>query len=712
MIKVDAYTKKVNKMIQQEYKNNVEKVSGDVTSTGFTIEVNESMFQMLTSNVYNDPILAVIREWSTNACDACIAGNKPINFDVHLPTLEDTTFSVRDYGTGLPEEDIVGLFSNLGASTKRDSNEFNGTFGIGRMAGLAVSDSFMVESFYNGTHYQYAISMQNGVPVTMKLGADPTDQPNGLLLSVSVSFDDIKHYHEKAENLYKYFDHKPNLNMDTINIVLDRTNHISDDWFIAKEAGYYQHNYVVMAQVPYAIPYDSKIEDYGFKQLVIKAEPGSVSFNPGRESLSLNQQTVDYINKRFTEIKDEYVHAAIMHMSEQECDSDLMFAYSTLKENAPYEIKSLIDPEPFLSDLYKSMITKEFYTARPTYLTCPQEFKDLTNNLIVLKYKDGYRRTARLLEANECINYATFFKTNHVVIDVKTNFVTQLNTHFSSRSAIYWQRDTGKDIEEANAKAIEVLTEFNLPYVLASEILKEYENDDAEIKLPRQGFYASRISLPGHHIPKPETMSEADITSSDYVYVKLKGSNPDLANISFNNACQLLDILRAAGSSIKLRGVQKKYQSFIEELDNWIDVEEYIAKEIPAKTFKIPTLDEVPRLNRRIINNENLYGFPQVIQDYSTEVKNYKLFIADDNCIRDDSVVELLKSFDASFEEYQPEKEVDLDYLDSVYPNTMELIHKPSAYYSEEVSSELVQSIAKLEEFYDLHSTKAGKIPA
>jgi hypothetical protein len=58
------------------------------------------MFQMLTSNVYNDPILAVMREWSTNACDACIAANKPVKFDVNLPTLEETTFSVRDYGTG------------------------------------------------------------------------------------------------------------------------------------------------------------------------------------------------------------------------------------------------------------------------------------------------------------------------------------------------------------------------------------------------------------------------------------------------------------------------------------------------------------------------------------------------------------------------------------------------------------------------------------
>jgi len=116
-------------MIQQEYKNNVTDMSGEITTTGFTIEANASVYAMLTQNVYNDPILAVIREWSTNACDACIAAEVPVEYDVHLPTLNEPTFFVRDYGTGLPPEDIIGLFSNLGASTKRNSNLYNGTLG-------------------------------------------------------------------------------------------------------------------------------------------------------------------------------------------------------------------------------------------------------------------------------------------------------------------------------------------------------------------------------------------------------------------------------------------------------------------------------------------------------------------------------------------------------------------------------------------------------
>lgn len=104
-------------------------IDTNVDAINFSIEVNASMFQLLTSKVYKDVIAAPIREWSTNAIDACLAADVVPRFDVHLPTPEEPTFSVRDYGDGLSQEDLEGLFSTVGASTKRSSNKYNGTFG-------------------------------------------------------------------------------------------------------------------------------------------------------------------------------------------------------------------------------------------------------------------------------------------------------------------------------------------------------------------------------------------------------------------------------------------------------------------------------------------------------------------------------------------------------------------------------------------------------
>jgi sensor histidine kinase regulating citrate/malate metabolism len=114
-------------MIQHQTNDSL--VTNAAVAGAMSIEMNSSMFQLLTSKVYTDPILAVMREWSTNAIDACLASSKPVNFDVHLPTMGDPVFSVRDYSSGLSESDMLGLFCTVGASTKRNSNEFNGTFG-------------------------------------------------------------------------------------------------------------------------------------------------------------------------------------------------------------------------------------------------------------------------------------------------------------------------------------------------------------------------------------------------------------------------------------------------------------------------------------------------------------------------------------------------------------------------------------------------------
>jgi len=113
-------------MIQNEERGTL---SGNVEQTSFNIELNGTMFDMLSSKVYNDRIKAVVREYSTNAVDACIDAKLPVKFTTHLPTALEPFFSVRDYGTGMDRETMLSLFSTVGLSTKRHSNNFNGVFG-------------------------------------------------------------------------------------------------------------------------------------------------------------------------------------------------------------------------------------------------------------------------------------------------------------------------------------------------------------------------------------------------------------------------------------------------------------------------------------------------------------------------------------------------------------------------------------------------------
>ena len=91
----------------------------------------------LLRNNYSNTRLAVIREISANALDANAEAGVSRSIEIKMPTSLNPTFAVRDFGGGLSQEDIFGLYSKYGKSTKRSSNNYIGAFGIGKFAPLS-----------------------------------------------------------------------------------------------------------------------------------------------------------------------------------------------------------------------------------------------------------------------------------------------------------------------------------------------------------------------------------------------------------------------------------------------------------------------------------------------------------------------------------------------------------------------------------------------
>jgi len=306
-------------------------IDTNAMTQNFSVELNSSMFAMLTKNVYTNVIAAPIREWSTNAVDACLAAGLPVRFDVHLPTVLEPTFSVRDYGTGLTDVDIKGLFSALGASTKRESNEFNGTFGIGRMSGLAYAEMFMIDSFLDGEKHSYAVSMQDGIPNMVSFGSSATDGPNGLELSLTVQEYDIYRFSEEALKIYQHFDTRPNVNLPMA-YVDEPDLFRGDGWHISgSDTSYNLH--IVMGNVKYELNSASIRNSIAYQiamipGLIVEAPLGSLSITPGRESLNLDDSTIAYIKAKVDFIKKDYPKKAIAYMNTLETDIDKLEVYS------------------------------------------------------------------------------------------------------------------------------------------------------------------------------------------------------------------------------------------------------------------------------------------------------------------------------------------------------------------------------------------------
>ena len=100
-------------------------VSSDFKTSGFKIQASAKAFEILSSNIYTNKVRAVIREYNCNAYDAHVDAGTERTWDVHLPTMLESYFSVRDYGTGLSDQQVREIFTTYFHSTKTNSNDLS-----------------------------------------------------------------------------------------------------------------------------------------------------------------------------------------------------------------------------------------------------------------------------------------------------------------------------------------------------------------------------------------------------------------------------------------------------------------------------------------------------------------------------------------------------------------------------------------------------------
>lgn len=179
----------------------------------FSIEMNDKAFTVLSDTIYKDKIGSIVRELSCNAFDAHIeAGKSDMPFDIHLPDAFEPYFSIRDYGNGISPEDIIRIYTKYFASTKDESNDVVGAFGLGSKTPFSYTDAFTVISIHDGVKTMYNAHKSAGLPAIVAYG-DPkaTDEANGLEVRVSVEAMDYGSFSSAVKRQLKFFPVKPNI---------------------------------------------------------------------------------------------------------------------------------------------------------------------------------------------------------------------------------------------------------------------------------------------------------------------------------------------------------------------------------------------------------------------------------------------------------------------------------------------------------------------
>lgn len=270
-------------------------VSGE--SVAMTIDESAlSHIMNVLTDLYADPELAIIREYSTNAYDAHIEGGIARPIEVSTPTELRPLFTVRDYGAGLTADDIRDIYSRYGKSTKRASNDAVGMLGLGCKSALAYVDQFTLIGIVGGQRTAVSVSRdESGAGTMTVLEAGPTDEPDGVEISIpakrgnelSTKADEFFAFWESGTVLLNGRPPEPISGYD-----------VGDDFTILDmERKYGRYGWsdtasklrVVMGNVSYPPPasYTSNTLDRTprTKRIVARVPIGAVSFTPSREEL-------------------------------------------------------------------------------------------------------------------------------------------------------------------------------------------------------------------------------------------------------------------------------------------------------------------------------------------------------------------------------------------------------------------------------------------
>ena len=181
----------------------------------FKISANAQAFRILSSGLYSDKISAVLREIGCNAADAHTAQgtpNRPI--EVKLPSKLDMSFHIKDWGPGLSHEEVTGLFTTYFSSNKSDDNDMTGAFGLGSKSPFSYTDSFAITTVKDSVQRSYTAHVGvTGAPVISLLDESPAADHwiHGTMVSFPVQPKDCAEFEKKAQEVYRWFDVKPNL---------------------------------------------------------------------------------------------------------------------------------------------------------------------------------------------------------------------------------------------------------------------------------------------------------------------------------------------------------------------------------------------------------------------------------------------------------------------------------------------------------------------
>jgi hypothetical protein len=170
------------------------------SATAFRIADNPYLLELLSSKLYDNLWEAVVRELLTNALDAHKAAgieHVPVKIELVGGTkTEPAGVTFADFGRGMSPTEFSDVFLKIGQSSKSDSNQQHGGYGIGALTIFAVAEQATLTTIHAGTKYAYLLYRDgdnSNVPTATCLSTSSAEQGEvGTRIHIPVPYAKIR----------------------------------------------------------------------------------------------------------------------------------------------------------------------------------------------------------------------------------------------------------------------------------------------------------------------------------------------------------------------------------------------------------------------------------------------------------------------------------------------------------------------------------------
>lgn len=291
-------------------------VIGGMAPINFSISNSAEFFHILSSTLYSDQILAVVREVLCNAWDAHIAAgvtDKPIEI-----TIKDNKLIIKDFGHGISPDSMGELYGTYGGTNKKNDGNQTGGFGLGCKAPFAYTDHFEVQSCHNGIKTIYSINRScakvMGIPSIIPIVKMNTED-TGLQVTIVLQSKDINRFTRLIEKIVYQGEMSATLNgnlLEKLGFHPDKENN-----YLAFLPSFINSNSKISIRYGNVIyPVPNTVDKLEYEQnkirellnglsnshtynILFQAPANSISVTPSRESLSMQDNTITTLKEIF-----------------------------------------------------------------------------------------------------------------------------------------------------------------------------------------------------------------------------------------------------------------------------------------------------------------------------------------------------------------------------------------------------------------------------